>query len=217
VSGVVPLDGKVDDAGWLGCLAAGLEQADMGNLPVMRWPIQAPPSPPAMPAPPADRSASEPTGVGARRPADPPEAAFGTLLHAWLEHRTGGMDEHAIATLLSLDAVQAETLAATARRILDQPELAPAFDPSRYLRAHNELEFLDADGRSARMDRLVEFAEEVWVLDYKSGGLEEPDRRRRALAHEDQMTTYHHAAQALFPHKRIRSALVFADGVVHWR
>ena len=216
VSGVAPRDGKADESGWLGCLGAALEKADMTRLPEMAW--QGPATPPQRIAPsvPAAPATMELPGVGTRRPPETPEAAFGTLLHAWLEHRTAGMDEDAIPALLGLDAGQAAALAATASRILALPELAPAFDPARHLRAHNELEFLDAEGRVARMDRLVEFPEEVWVLDYKSGGLDEPDPRRRAHPHLEQMAGYHRAAHALFPHKRIRGALVFADGVVHW-
>ena len=137
-------------------------------------------------------------------------------MHAWLEHLTGGKDEAAICALLNLPEALAETLAATARRMLAHPELGPAFDPARYLVAHNELEFLDEEGRAARMDRLVEFEQEIWVLDYKSGGLDEPDVCRRSAPHQAQMDRYRHAAQALFPRKPVRTALVFADGMVHW-
>jgi ATP-dependent helicase/nuclease subunit A len=126
------------------------------------------------------------------------------------------MDEAAIRTLLNLEASVAEDIAATARRMLAQPELAPAFDPGRYLRAHNELEFLDPEGHTARMDRLVEFEQEVWVLDYKSGGLDEAPPRLRAEIHAEQMARYRSAAQALFPAKAVRTVLVFGDGQALW-
>jgi ATP-dependent helicase/nuclease subunit A len=205
-----------DGKSWLGQLSAALEKSGMDGLPQMAW--QA-----AAPALQLERVASAGTDalqelplIGTHRPRGSAEAALGTLLHAWLEHLTDGMDEDAIRTLLDLDGSGAEALAATARRMLAQPELAPAFDPSRYVRAHNELEFLDQEGRSARMDRLVEFEHEIWVLDYKSGGLEEADPIHRAEAHEEQMARYRAAAQALFPAKPVRTALVFADGQVHW-
>ena len=46
--------------------------------------------------------------------------------------------------------------------------LARFFDPAHYRRAWNELPFLTANGDFLRIDRLVEFEHEVWVLDYKS-------------------------------------------------
>ena len=220
VSGIRQQDG--DDASWLGQLATALEHTEMGSLPEMTWSEAAPGEPELKSASnPQDHEAEamaprEAPPIGARRAAESREAALGTLLHAWLEHRTAGKEEDEIRALLDLDEAQAETLAEPGRRILAQPELAPAFDPAMHLRAHNELEFLDEEGRSARIDRLVEFEHEIWVLDYKSGGLDEPDPTRRATAHQVQMSGYRRAAQALFPHKKVRTALVFADGLLHW-
>lgn len=214
VSGV-DRNGDNRASGWLEPLVAALEQTDMSGLPEMVWQDTAgadlsgttdTAQEPVQPLPP----------IGSRRPVESPEAAFGTQLHAWLEQRSNGLTEAAIAVLLDMDEAQAARVAAMGQLILGLPELAPAFDPAQYLRAHNEMEFLDSQGRLSRMDRLVEFAEEVWVLDYKSGGLQESDPGRRAQPHLEQITAYHQAAQALYPHKRIRSALVFADGVVHW-
>jgi len=208
--------GELDDTSWLGQLDAALEKTEMNDLPEMAWLDTPPPSstdtrPPAPP-----ESAPAWPAIGTRRQEETPEAAFGTLLHAWLEHRSAGKDDEAIRALLRVEDSRAETIAATARRMLSHPELAAAFDPARHVRAHNELEFLDEEGRAARMDRLVEFEQEVWILDYKSGGLDEPDPDRRAHPHREQMERYRHAAQALFPHKPVRTALVFADGLVHW-
>ena len=207
-----------DEAGgsWLDQLNAALENIDMSDLPEMAWQATTPRSSPEMPTTPRSRLDSDLPAIGSRRPQETPEATFGTLLHAWLEHQTDGKDEAAIQALLNLPDSQANTLAATAKSMLAHPELAPAYDPSRYLIAHNELEFLDAEGRAARMDRLVEFEQEVWVLDYKSGGLEEPDISRRAAPHQEQMDRYRQAAQVLFPNKPVHTALVFADGLVHW-
>ena len=217
VTGLGPLE---PDAGnWLGQLAQALEHTDLGGLPEMAWEE----SLAGEVAAPETRigggevkAALDVPPIGLRRAAESREAAFGTRLHAWLEHRTAGRSEDEIRALLDIDEALAEALAAPARRILALSELAPAFDPALHLRSHNELEFLDEEGRSARMDRLVEFEHEVWVLDYKSGGLDEPDPARRAIAHQEQMNAYRRAAEALFPHKKVRTALVFADGLLHW-
>ena len=155
-------------------------------------------------------------GIGARIDPGGPEADFGILVHAWLEGLTEGLGEADLAGRLDLDADSRKRVAAMARRILEAPDLAPAFDAGRHLAARNEMEFLDPAGRVNRMDRLVVFPDQVWVLDYKTGGLEEPDLPRRAIPHLEQMAAYRAAAAALHPGKRVRVALAFGDGRVHW-
>jgi ATP-dependent helicase/nuclease subunit A len=171
-----------------------------------------PPSRPPTPPPGGEGSIR----VGTRLAPAGPEAEFGILLHAWLEGITEGLDEAALRNRLAVDQPTAEKITAMVRRILSLSALAPAFDPTQHLRAHNELEFLDQDGRIARIDRLVEFETEVWVLDYKTGGLDEHDLARRAEIHREQMAGYRAAARALYPVKAVRVALVFGDGRVHW-
>ena len=136
-------------------------------------------------------------GIGARLDPGGPEADFGILVHAWLEGLTEGWDEAELAGRLDLDAATRARVTAMARRILEAPSLTPAFDTRLHLAARNEMEFLDPTGRVNRMDRLVEFADQVWVLDYKTGGLDEPDLARRALPHLEQMAAYRAAAAAL--------------------
>jgi ATP-dependent helicase/nuclease subunit A len=216
------------DGNWLDQARAALERAGMEGLPEMTWAtsfahaqresegdfaalaadFKSPPAPLLQ--------GGEIPPVGARLEPAGPEADFGVLVHAWLEGVTGGLDEAALRRRLEPDPATAERVAAMAGRILAIPELAPAFDGARHLNARNELEFLDRDGRVARMDRLVEFDSEVWVLDYKTGGLDEPDLARRAAPHLEQMAGYGAAARALHPGKAIRVALAFGDGRVHW-
>jgi ATP-dependent exoDNAse (exonuclease V) beta subunit len=62
----------------------------------------------------------------------------------------------------------------------------------------------------------VEFASETWVLDYKTGGLAEPNLALRALPYLEQMAGYRAAAQNLFAGKPARVVLAFADGQVYW-
>ena len=236
VSGVD--DGKADS--WLAMAKAALERAAMAGLPQMRWdsipaswegtrpspasggrrrefgePVSPPPEPAGCAKPAVDGWEGE-MGIGTRIDAGGPEADFGIRVHAWLEGLTEGLDEADLAGRLDLDATTRERVAAMARRILEAPELAPAFDAGRHLAARNEMEFLDPAGRMNRIDRLVEYESEVWVLDYKTGGLEEPDPVRRAEPHLTQMSAYRDAARALHPGKAVRVALVFGDGKVHW-
>jgi len=220
VSGVD--DGKADS--WLTMAREALERAEMPEMPEMHWDstptdgerrreFGEPVSPPPKPA--VDGWEGE-MAIGARIYAGGPEADFGIRVHAWLEGLTQGLDEADLAARLELDATTRERVAAMARRITEVPELAPAFDAGRHLAARNEMEFLDPAGRINRIDRLVEYESEVWVLDYKTGGLEEPDLARRAEPHLAQMAAYRDAARALHPGKTVRVALVFGDGNVHW-
>jgi ATP-dependent helicase/nuclease subunit A len=66
--------------------------------------------------------------------------------------------------------------------------------------------YVNAAGELKRIDRLVEFDDEVWVLDYKLR-----DSANAALYHT-QLQEYRFAMQAIYPHKTVRSALIFGDG-----
>ena len=59
-----------------------------------------------------------------------------------------------------------------------------------------------------RIDRLVEFDNEVWVLDYKLGDSED------AARHQAQMQEYRVAMQSVYAEKTVRCVLVFADGAL---
>jgi ATP-dependent helicase/nuclease subunit A len=221
-------DGKAGS--WLAQAHGALERAEMDDLPEMAWTTFFPLSQRGTegdfatsaqaaafksPPPPLSQRGEIPQ-VGVRLEPASPEAEFGVHVHAWLEGITEGLDETELRSRLAVDQFAAEKITTMARRILSLPELAPAFDAKRHLRARNELEFLDQGGRVARIDRLVEFDAEVWVLDYKTGGLDEPDPVRRAESHLAQMAGYRAAALALYPGKAVRVALVFGDGRVHW-
>jgi ATP-dependent helicase/nuclease subunit A len=100
-----------------------------------------------------------------------------------------------------------------ARRLLALPHLQPYFDPTQYLRAQSELVILDHEGRTQRLDRVVEFADAIWVLDYKTGteALQLDDDALRQQ-HRAQLDGYRQLLDALYPGKRIRAALLPVDG-----
>jgi ATP-dependent helicase/nuclease subunit A len=96
-----------------------------------------------------------------------------------------------------------------AERILNTPALRRFFDPAEFVAAYNELDISHAAGGEAallRIDRLVEFATEVWVLDYKSGD------QVNANQHREQIAAYCEAVRDLYPGKAIRGAVIAADG-----
>jgi ATP-dependent helicase/nuclease subunit A len=194
--------------GWLPQLRTALEHVDGAALPRMVWQESAAAEAMQQTAEPMALPAAGP--VGRLRATAGAEADFGTWVHRHLEALTGG------AALSPQALAGAPTLAAAARaaaeRLLAEPGLARFFDASEFRLARNELEYLGADGELRRIDRLVEFDDEVWVLDYKTGGLDEPDLARRAAPHLKQVADYRQAVAALYPGRPVRAALVFTDG-----
>ena len=132
--------------------------------------------------------------------------AYGTRLHAALDWLSAGGD--AGQPPQGVPMADWPAFRAAARAVLDAPQLRAFFDPAAYRRALNEVEFALPDGSVGRIDRLVETADGVWVLDYKSG------RPEAALleAYRAQMGNYRAAVGALFPGKTVRCGLVFSEG-----
>ncbi|MDD5056395.1 MAG: UvrD-helicase domain-containing protein [Sideroxydans sp.] len=146
----------------------------------------------------------------------------GIWLHALLQHLTesslshrgrAGVGEHSLSTSdlqrrLAIPNSEMESLHQQAQHLLSMPQLARFFDPQQHQTAHNELPYINANGELKRIDRLVEFDNEVWVLDYKLGDSEDAARYRA------QMQEYRAAMQSVYAGKTVRCALVFADGVL---
>jgi ATP-dependent helicase/nuclease subunit A len=150
--------------------------------------------------------------VGERRPPASDEARFGILVHRYLELATAGHAAEDIRRHLDSDSADFALVADVARTCLENPEVSRFFDARAHVRARNEMEYLDASGQLRRIDRLVEFSDEVWILDYKTGGLSDPDLEVRARPHLDQLRAYAAAMAALFPGKSVRAGLIFTDG-----
>ena len=140
--------------------------------------------------------------VGERRAS--PEAsdglAFGVAMHALIEARTSeGMPE---------PAGLGEAVRAAAMAILDAPDMQRFFDASCFTAAYNEVEIMHRDGRPGRIDRLVVFDDAVWVLDYKSGTVDDAMLAR----YRAQLRGYCEAVDGVFGTHPVRALLVFADG-----
>jgi ATP-dependent helicase/nuclease subunit A len=97
-----------------------------------------------------------------------------------------------------------------AQALVAAPALARFFDPAQFVRASNEVAFAASSGNLYRIDRLVEFDDEIWVLDYKTGDARETvdGRIEEYLA---QVGHYRQALQQAFPRLAVRAAIVFAD------
>jgi ATP-dependent helicase/nuclease subunit A len=208
-----------DSSNWLEMTTTALRQTDFGIQPEMRWTdasVQSEAQNEAICQPAPNSAQLQLAGIGSRIAPGGPEAEFGIQVHAWLEGLCQGWSREQLHATCAQDEARITQVETMAKRIHAIPELAPAFDPNRYLNAFDELEFLDLQGRVSRIDRLVVFETETWVLDYKTGGLSEPDLALRAAAYHEQMAGYRSAARNLFADKPVRIALAFGDGRVYW-
>jgi ATP-dependent helicase/nuclease subunit A len=133
----------------------------------------------------------------------------GIWLHALLQHLTeGGGDRVVLQQRLAIPEAEMDALWQQAQALLSAPQLAPFFDAKQYRAACNEMPYVNAMGELKRIDRLVEFDHEVWVLDYKLG---DPGDAARYRA---QMSEYRAAMQAVYAGMPVRCALLFAGGVL---
>ena len=134
----------------------------------------------------------------------------GIWLHALLQHltegRCGARPNCSSASPFPSDEI--ETLWQQAQHLLTLPQLARFFDAQQYRTASNEMPYINAKGELKRIDRLVEFDDEVWVLDYKLGDSEDAARYRA------QMQEYRAAMQSVYAGKRVHCALLFAGGTM---
>ena len=111
-----------------------------------------------------------------------------------------------VARWLGCSAALAEVARRHAETILSQPALQRFFDPGMHREGRNEMEVI-VGGRLLRLDRVVLFDDEVWILDYKRAFL---DIEREKYA--QQLAQYRAALNAVFPAMRLRSALITVDG-----
>ncbi|MFA5171458.1 MAG: UvrD-helicase domain-containing protein [Sulfuriferula sp.] len=97
-----------------------------------------------------------------------------------------------------------------ARHIIQQPQLQRFFNPQQYQQAHNEYAYLRADGSTHRIDRLVVFTTEVWILDYKTDQIEDVDTLIKR--HREQLGEYCGAMQSCYPKYSINGGLITLAG-----
>ena len=143
------------------------------------------------------------TGRGAR---------YGTRFHALMDLLTAGARVERVAAQRELGISEREfgPMWEQAQRVLTSPALARFFDPTQYRRASNEVSYMIETGEVRRIDRLVEFENEMWVLDYKTGNARAADS---ALLDEyrAQLADYCAAIRRLYARQRVNGALIFSD------
>ena len=158
-----------------------------------------------------DAALSRPLPTGQHVPRTTAEQRRGTRLHALLHHLAppnGMTDKAALQAQCGIPPGEMDALWQQAQALLAQPSLQRFFDPQHYLGANNEMSYVNAAGELKRIDRLVEFDGEVWVLDYKTGDSAD------SAPYRAQMLEYRTAMQSVYAGKKVRCALLFADGVL---
>lgn len=159
-----------------------------------------------------------PQPVGTRGNADAtPDTERGERIHWLLEQLAPPVavdDTDWLRARLGVSEVTFAPLLAAAREILSTPALRRFFDPDSHVRARNELAFIGAAGELRRIDRVVEFEREVWVLDYKTGMPPAAETLDAAVVlHRPQMEEYARALRSLLPGRPVRAMLIFAGGL----
>ncbi|MDD2700835.1 MAG: UvrD-helicase domain-containing protein [Sideroxydans sp.] len=150
------------------------------------------------------------TPAGKRAVRNSTQQQRGIWLHALLQHLTdGSSDQTMLQQRLAIPDAEMDVLWKRVCGLLAAPQLARFFDATQYRTACNEMPYINDVGELRRIDRLVEFDDEVWVLDYKLADAEDAGRYRA------QMAEYRAAMQTVYVGKAVRCALLFADGVLH--
>ncbi len=152
-----------------------------------------------------------PFPTGKRALSSTSEQRRGIWLHALLQHLVDPQavsEKSELQTRCGIPPNEMDSLWQQAQHLLGLPELQQFFDARHYRNAANELPYVNARGELKRIDRLVEFNNEVWVLDYKTGA--KPD----AAPYRAQMQEYRTAMQNVYAEKTVRCALLFGDGTL---
>jgi ATP-dependent helicase/nuclease subunit A len=117
-------------------------------------------------------------------------------------------DMAALQLQFDISSSDMESLWQQAQYLLALPALQRFFDPQQYRGACNEMSYVNSRGELRRIDRLVEFDDEVWVLDYKTGAPSD------FMSYSAQMQEYRVAMQAVYVGKIVRCALLYSDGTL---
>jgi ATP-dependent helicase/nuclease subunit A len=145
-----------------------------------------------------------------------PEQLEGTALHALMERLTHPAAAWpiqvpaaaAVAEWLRCGAEIAASVRSQAQAILGQGSLERYFNPAYFRHARNEMDILFEE-QVLRLDRIVVFEDEVWILDYKRQLLD-----MEMTPYRQQLDLYACAIREQFAGKTIRKALILSDGAL---
>ena len=121
--------------------------------------------------------------------------------------------EQELMNWLGIDQEHAQTLMARAKEVLDAAELKPYLVSGEWIQAWNELDIANKEGKSYRMDRLVEFDDHIAIIDYK---LTIPERGSEKYEnYRKQLKNYQAELARMRSDKPNKAFLVSAEGKIH--
>ena len=138
---------------------------------------------------------------------------LGSILHEAMDFATRPqphpqIDVQWLSRRFLMGTQQAQQVLDWVHTILNQTDWQKWFAPALYDEAHNEMSFVDAQGRVKRIDRWVRHGSEIAVLDYKSGWSE-----LDVPLYEAQLTSYMNVLRSIYPEYNVRGYLLRVDGV----
>ncbi|MFZ6681707.1 UvrD-helicase domain-containing protein [Undibacterium sp. Tian12W] len=142
------------------------------------------------------------------------EQLEGIALHTLMERLSNNAkswpiavpDAETIAAWLPCSSPMAATIRKQAECIFSNSALQKFYEPAAYIYARNEMDVL-VEKRLLRLDRVVVFSHEVWVLDYKRQLL--PGQE---VGYRQQLLDYVQALKQVFSDKTVHAALILSDG-----
>jgi ATP-dependent helicase/nuclease subunit A len=216
--------------GAIAAKSAGVPRPDWMDRPVASEPRLAMPLTPSRLAPLTDPTGApafpEPPPPAPRARLDGQRFLRGTLTHALLEHlpEIGASNQEAAAAAFLasrapfLDGNLRRQIVTETLRVVRDPRFAALFGPSSRAEVQIAARLPRPDGASpplevaGTIDRLVEMADQVLIVDYKTN--RPPPRQVEEVAETYllQLAAYRLAVAALFPQRAVRAALLWTDG-----
>jgi ATP-dependent helicase/nuclease subunit A len=152
---------------------------------------------------------------------DPEILEEGTHFHKLLEFLTTHSGSQATVQMpseqelmhwLSIDQERAKKLMERVQLVMDAPILKPYLTDNQWVQAWNEIDVVSLDGKSFRLDRLVEFEDHLAILDYK---LTIPETGSEAYnKYRAQLNNYKQELARIRPDKPAKAYLISAKGEI---
>jgi ATP-dependent helicase/nuclease subunit A len=144
----------------------------------------------------------------------------GVHFHQLLEHltlqtgaaRPEAMSAEQIARWLGISSESASKALDQATAVLNTQELQQYLTTNQWVQAWNEIDVVSLDGKSFRLDRLVEFGDHLAILDYK---LTIPEVGSEAhTKYRAQLNNYKQELARIRPDKPAKAYLISAKGEI---
>jgi len=110
------------------------------------------------------------------------------------------------------DQATAQKLFTHAQTVMQQEDLKPYLSSGEWVQAWNELDIVNEEGKSFRLDRLVEFDDHLAILDYKLSIPEVGSEKR--IQYRNQLQNYQKELSRIRPDKESRAYLISATGKI---